>query len=104
LETKCKSTADEGNYLIAMDIYNQRASYIANRRFKNPSNSLYLRKLFWLDLSKLVAEEKKGSSKNLRLYKEISDRLKEKLPPEFYRAKLDQNRNITRKNTDSDQD
>lgn len=104
LETKCKSNSDEGNYLIAMDIYNRRASYIANRRFKNPPNSLYLRKLFWLDLSKLVAEEKKGSTRNWKLYTEISNRLKEKLPPEFYKAKLNQNRNITRTNPASSQD
>jgi hypothetical protein len=104
LETNCKNTTDEKAYLVAMDIYNRRASDIVNRTFKNPSNSLYLRKIYWLDLSQRIAEEKKGKSRNWKLYKEVSDRLNNKLPPEFYKAKLSQNRNVTRTVVDSNKD
>lgn len=90
LETNCPDSAPKGAYLEAMDIYNKRASEIVERSYKKPSNSTYLRKLFWLDFSRYVAEQKKGDSGDQYL-----QRMRDKLPPEFLKSKLDQNQKVT---------
>jgi hypothetical protein len=95
LETRCKNDVPHGPYLDAMDIYNKRATEIVSRSYKNPSNSVYLRKLFWLDFSKYIAEAKKGNAGDKKLQNEYYQRMQNKLPPEFLRSKVNQNINVT---------
>jgi hypothetical protein len=94
----CSTKGDPETYVNAQKIYTQRARDIKTRESSSTSNSDFLRKYFWVDMSDLIiainGKDKPSADK-------VFARLSKQLPPEFLKSRLQQYRNSILKSNQS---
>lgn len=96
---QCAAPDSSDTYKKAQIVYTQRAREIKNRSYRNATSSVFLRKLWWVDMSDLNSAIKAG---DLRRQELIYRRLEKQLPPEFLKSKLDSYKGRVVNQSDSD--
>lgn len=96
----CRAPEDPATYVNAQQIYTQRAREIKDKTYRGATSSIFLRKLFWIDMSDFTIAINAGNeSESDKIY----ERLSKQLPPEFLKSRLQQySDNILKSKTSPD--